>query len=102
MAGTRVAVNAPMLAALVGIDRLDERNIGRIVAADDGARLGKRHFGARTALFPILAFPAVVESLALLALEAALPIVRGAASLDRDRDGARRARFRLHIAFFWR
>src|ERR1039458_7108592 len=102
MAGARVAVDATMLAALVRIDRLGERDVGRIVAADDGARLGKRHFGVRTAHFVLFASLAVVESLALLALEAALRIVRSATPLERERDGARHAILRLHITFFWR
>ena len=71
-----------MLAALVRIDRLDERDIGRIGATDDGAPEGKRHFGVRTALFLAFAHPAVVENLALLALEAAVPAVPRAGRAD--------------------
>ena len=37
MAGSRIAVDAPMLAAAIGIDRLVERNVRRGVLRNDGA-----------------------------------------------------------------
>ena len=39
----RVAVDAAVLAPLVGIDRLRERDVGRLVARDDRARALDRH-----------------------------------------------------------
>src|SRR5690606_23816509 len=38
MARPRIAVDAAVLTAAVGVDRLRERKIGRVVARDDGSR----------------------------------------------------------------
>ena len=45
MRGPRVAVDAAVLAAVVRIDRLRERDVRRVVARDDRARLLDRHRG---------------------------------------------------------
>ncbi len=61
----RVAVDAAVLAAAVGIDRAIEVHVGRVVAADDAARVFPDHFGAKRLARLRQAFlqrvPAVVE-----------------------------------------
>src|ERR1700734_3768625 len=74
-----VAVEAAVLAAAIGIDRAVESNVRRLVARDDGLGLFPRDLG-RQWLWRFVARPAVVEILALLELEAAGGVGRGAAS----------------------
>ena len=59
-----------MLAAAIGIDRLLEEDVGRIVLGDDRARLLDDHLGRQGGQF-LLDLPAVVEALALRRLVAA-------------------------------
>ncbi len=89
MARPRVAIDAAMLAAAIGVDRAVEADIGRVVAGDDRAGRvnlqpgGERHrlgLGAGHA-------PAVVEGDALLALEAPARVADGAAALARKGGG---------------
>ena len=47
MGGTGEAVDAAMLAAAIGIDRLLERDVGRVVRRDDLARLLEADLGVR-------------------------------------------------------
>src|SRR5215831_2370088 len=70
--GTGIAIDATMLAALVGIDRLSERYVGRIVARDDRARRLDRHNGFkwwRIAFWCVLLLrsPPVVDRFAYIA-----------------------------------
>ena len=66
-----------MLAAAIGIDRLLEEDVGRIVLGDDRARLLDDHLGRQGGQF-LLDLPAVVEALALRRLVAAGGIRGGA------------------------
>ncbi len=70
MGGTRVAVDAAVLAAAIGIDRAVEGDVGAVVARDDGARRLLAHLGLE-GVEVAQALPAVIEGLALLRLEAA-------------------------------
>ena len=45
MRGPRIAIDAAMLAALVGVDALLKANVGRLVAADDGAGVSQGDCG---------------------------------------------------------
>ena len=56
----RVAIDAAVLAAAIGIDRAVEADIRRLVPADDLARLLDLHMGLERRQF-LEAFPAVVE-----------------------------------------
>ena len=83
-----VAVDAAVLASLVRIDRLRERDVGRIVAADDRARrhdphrrLRRRRLARRRP--PARGCPAVIDRLPLLAAEAVRRIERCAAAFGR-------------------
>ncbi len=71
---SRVAVDAAVLAAAIGIHRLVERNVGRIVARDDRARAFLDHRRLELRLRLLLGRPAVVEGRALGPLEAALDL----------------------------
>ncbi len=88
----RVAIDAAVLAALVGIDRLRERDVRRIVAADDRARGLDPHDGLqrRRGGFVIgrrtRDFPAILDRLPLLAAEAIRRVERRAPAFHR-RDG---------------
>ena len=66
----RVAVDAAVLAAPVGVERLAEVDVRRVVRGDEAARFFPGHLGARQRrrLF-VAALPAVVEALAQVALE---------------------------------
>src|SRR5437879_2261495 len=77
VARARVAVDAAVLASLIGIDRLRERKVGRVVARDDRARPLQRHHRLGPGLD--LGFRLAVAS---ERLEAPRRAVRGAASLD--------------------
>ena len=71
MARAGVAVDAAVLAAAIGIDRLREADVGRVVARDDRARALLGHAGLQLGGVPFLGRPAVVERLARERLEAA-------------------------------
>ena len=72
------AVDATVLAAAIRIDRAVERNIGTVIARDDGARRVVEH--RRLEGIEIAEpFPAIIEGLAPLSLEAARVIGVGAA-----------------------
>ena len=82
-----VAIDAAVLAAAIGVDRLVERYVRQVVVRDDRAcpvgeqlRRRSRLVGQR-----LEAAPAVVERLALEALEPALGIERGTAALVHTR-----------------
>ena len=81
----REAIDAAMLAAAIGVDRTVERDVGGIVARDDG--LGGVDGIERVALGRLLVgrAPAVVERLALLGLEAAGHVASGAAAFQGQR-----------------
>src|SRR5208282_6109976 len=82
MAWPCVAVNAAVLAAAIGIDRLRERNVRRIVARDNAFRV----FDGDVRLERLLAafvMPAVVECFACGMLKAAFGIDAGAAAFAR-------------------
>ena len=63
--GPRVAIEAAVLAAAVGVDRAVERDVGRVVAGDDRLGLLPGHLG-RERLGRFVLRPAVVERLAPL------------------------------------
>src|SRR5258706_6962892 len=85
MARPRVAVDAAVLASPVGIDRLREADVRRVVARDDRARALdrdlrlERHAFSFRVLF--LRRPAVVEGLARLGFETALQEGAGSAKI---------------------
>ena len=79
VARPRVAIEAAVLAAAVGIDRAVEGNVGRLVAGDDRSRLLPGDLGCER-LGRFVLGPAVVERLAPLDLETAGGVGRGAAS----------------------
>ena len=65
MGRPRKTVNAAMLAAAIGIDRLLERDVGRIIAGDDGLA-GIAYQGGperRKIVLRIRALPAVIDRL---------------------------------------
>ena len=72
-----VAIEAAVLAAAIGVDRPVESDVRRLVAGDDGLGLFPGDLG-RERLGRLLARPAVVELLALLKLETARDVGRGA------------------------
>ncbi len=74
-----VAIKAAVLAAAIGIDRAVESNVRRLVARDDRLGLFPCDLG-RQRFWRFVARPAVVELLALLELETAGCIGRGAAT----------------------
>ena len=74
-----------MLAAAVRVDRAVGRNVGRIVAGDDAARILPDDFGRRSDAFsqPVCErLPAIVESQPRVALEAVRHPGGGAAAFD--------------------
>ena len=73
-----VAIEAAVLAAAIGVDRPVESDVRRLVAGDDGLGLFPGDLG-RERFKRLLARPAVVELLALLKLETAGDVGRGAA-----------------------
>ena len=79
---SRVAVDASVLAAPVGVHRELEGHIGRTIAGDDRARILDAHDGARGA-GRLRHAPSVVEALAAQRLEAPLRISDRAAPLER-------------------
>lgn len=86
MRGPRETVRAAVLAAAVGIDRLGEGNVRRLVAADDAARGFLKHLGPRQHLRELLGFrrvPAIVHALVDRGLETARQAPAGSAALDR-------------------
>ncbi len=86
MRGARVAVDAAVLAAAIGVDRAVEGDVGAVVARDDGARRLLVHLGLE-GIEIAEALPAVVERVAPLGFEAAGMIGARAASapaLGRD------------------
>src|SRR6186997_459289 len=68
--GAGKAVDAAMLAAAVGVDRLIEADVGAVIAGDDALGHLLAHVGLEGFQFA-QTFPAVIERLALLALVAA-------------------------------
>src|SRR5208282_2290302 len=75
----RVAIEAAVFAAAVGVDRSVERNVGRLVAGDDNLWPFQNNLG-RQRLGRLLACPAIVEILVLLEFETAGDVGRRAAS----------------------
>ncbi|MEI9888209.1 MAG: hypothetical protein WDN08_17270 [Rhizomicrobium sp.] len=80
----REAVDAAMLAAAIGIDRLVERDVRRLVAGDDGAGGVADDLGAQggrgTVLGAPAVIPAVVDQDAFLGLVAPHRVGKGAAA----------------------
>src|SRR5512134_1682802 len=73
-----------MLAALIGIDRLRERNVGRVVAGNDALRVFLGDVRLQWRQFLIArALPAIVERFARDIFKSTLGIDAGAASLAR-------------------
>src|SRR6185437_4745233 len=97
----RIAIDAAMLAAAIGIDRAVEGDVGRVVPGDDGAGGVARIGGVEPARLGIGAAPAVVEGGALLRLEAPAGIADRAAAFARCRrrvaHGGRLRRFSEQI-----
>ncbi len=86
VAGPRVAVDAAVLAAAIGIDGGVEGDVGRLVARDDAARALFCNRGGRPPRRVLrIREPAVVDRLARDALEAPLRIRRRAAPLHRPK-----------------
>src|SRR5690606_25057300 len=88
----REAAHAAVLAAAIGIDRLAEANVGRLVATDDAARAFLGHAGVRVrwrldiprGIGPLpRRAPAVVLAARDPLLEAAVHVRRSAAPLGR-------------------
>jgi hypothetical protein len=71
-----------MLASLVGIDRLREADVGRVVVTDDAFRALHRDLRFQRRRIPFIGrrVPAVVEWIALRRLEAPFGIDAGAAA----------------------
>src|SRR5690606_30965655 len=82
--GPRVAVDATVLAAAIRIDRAVERNIGRVVAGDDGARGVDVHGRAQRRHLLLRSAPAVVLGLVAVGLEAPGSVAGRAATLARQ------------------
>ena len=87
MRGPREAIHTAVLAAAVGVDRLREGNVRRVVAGDDAARVFRGDAGARArrGFVQQHTLPAVVLGVVAEGFEAAFRIGSGAASLDRLR-----------------
>src|SRR5512145_107007 len=77
------AVDTAMLASAIRVDRLVERDVGRVVARDDRLRGFARDLGADRRQRFLVAPPTVVDRLALERLVAALEVGWRAASLGR-------------------
>ena len=84
---SRKAIDAAVLAALVGVDRLRERHVRRVVVRDDAARVFPDHLGGQGLPAGAHALrqrvPAVVGSFAGVGLEAMRHAARRAAPLER-------------------
>src|SRR6202022_2898148 len=81
VARPRVAIDAAVLAAAIGVDRAVEADVRRVVSGDDRARrIDAEGRPQRHRLF-IGRTPAVVECDALFSLEASALVARGTASL---------------------
>jgi len=81
---TREAIDAAVLAAAVRIQRLLERDVGRVVVRDHAARTLFGHLGARTRCGFVQhgALPAIILGMVAHAFETPLRIGSGAATLD--------------------
>src|SRR5450755_2656991 len=82
MRGPRVAIDTTVLAAAVGIDRLRERDIGRIVARDNAARNFRLYLRDRRADL-LLTPPAVLFRQNMPRFESPFALVCRAAALNR-------------------
>src|SRR6185437_5454941 len=78
----RVAVDAAVLAAAVGVDRGGEADVGAVVSCNDHLGLFGRNGGGDSVHHLVVERPAVVEGLAHLGLEAAGTVGAGAAPAD--------------------
>src|SRR5258708_11701625 len=76
MARPGVAVDAAVLAAAIGIDRVVEADVRRVVVRNDRARALDGHLRLEGSLVLLFGRPAVVEHLARHGLEA--PLYEGA------------------------
>jgi len=88
-----------VLATAVGIHRLTEADVGRVVAGDDAARGFGAYFGAQARgeeLFAFVDRPAVVHRLADGAFKAPGKVGRGTSALDRNTHCGRVRRGRLN------
>src|SRR3546814_11602753 len=87
--GPREAIDAPVFAAPVRVDRLAEGDVRRVVAADHAARAFLGDFGARAWCLFVQqgALPAVVFGLVTDALAAAFRVGGGAARSEERRVG---------------
>jgi hypothetical protein len=72
-----------VLAASVGVDRLAERDVGGVVARDDGARVVDADLGRERRQFLVDRAPAVVHALASGGLETAAGVDGRATALAR-------------------
>ena len=72
MARPRIAIDAAVLAAAIGIDRLGERDVRGIVARNDGARVFLGDLGLARRGKLVFGGPAVVERFARFLFESAL------------------------------
>ena len=79
----REAIDAAMLAAAIGVDRAVERNVGGIVARDDGLGAVARQDRVERMRRRVLAAPAVIDPDLDLRLEPPGRIAEGAAALAR-------------------
>lgn len=88
-----------VLATAVGIHRLTEADVGRVVAGDDAARGFGAYFGAQARGEEFFAFvdrPAVVHRLADGAFKAPGKVGRGTSALDHNTHCGRVRRGRLN------
>ena len=83
----RETIDAAMLAAAIGIDRAVERDVGRAVPRDDGARRVFHHLRAQGRRRLVLPGPAIVEADIFLQIEAARGVGARAAAVDIDAGG---------------
>src|SRR5690606_39747062 len=96
MRGPGEAIHAAVLAAAVGIDRLAEADVGRLVAADDATRALLADLGAqRRARFAVVVEGVGIDRAPAVVLAAGQPLLEGpghargrAAGLDRGGRGA--------------
>ncbi len=70
-----------MLAAAIGVERIVERQVGRVLPLQHALRAFHRHRGLERRQLLVCRAPAVVKTLAGGALEAPLDLQRGAAAL---------------------
>ena len=88
--GPGVAIDAPMLAAAIGVDRAVEADVRAVVAADDRAGALRRQAGLELGRRIVLVTPPVVESLHRRRLESpdrlvCAPRLSGRARMERRR-----------------